>query len=70
MAKAKKKQATRTAKKTVRSTKVSSARRGRGSRAASRTYCSKSERNHIYLITVMGMVTAILLCASAAMMMV
>ncbi|MBR2543370.1 hypothetical protein IKF03_02140 [Candidatus Saccharibacteria bacterium] len=67
MAQAKKKQATKTAKKGTRA---------KAGTAKKRTCCAKKacqnnhDRNHIYVVTVMGMITAILLCANAAMLMV
>lgn len=67
MAQAKKKQATRTAKKQTRSTKT--VQRKTGSKQARRTQCNNSDRNHIYIVTAMGMIAAILLCANAVMLM-
>ena len=67
MAKAKKKQATRTAKKGTR--KASSSRCAKGSKASRKTVCNR-ERNHVYIVTALGMIATILLCASAAMMMI
>lgn len=67
MAQAKKKQATRTAKKQTKATKTG-ARRACGTKATRKTQCSNRDRNHIYIVTVMGMVAAMLLCANAAMM--
>ena len=68
MAQAKKKQSTKTAKKQTRSTKSSQARR-QGSQSSRKTECSNRERNHIYLVTALGMITAILLCANVVIMM-
>lgn len=62
MAQAKKKQATKTAKKQTRKTTA---------KKNCRTLkCDNSERNHIYIVTVMGIITALLLCANVAMMLV
>ena len=66
MAQARKKTATRTAKK-------SGARAGAGRKASTRTYkkrqqMSQSERMHLYIVTAMAMIAGILLCANAAMM--
>ena len=67
MAQAKRKHATRTAKKSTRAKagcakKRTCAKKARG--------ISNRERNHIYAITAMGMIAAILLCANAAMLIV
>ena len=66
MAQAKKKTSTKTAKK--------STARKTGSRANTRTTKYKSisnkERIHIYIVTAMSMIAAILLCADVAMMIV
>lgn len=66
MAQAKKKKSTKTAKKTTA--------RKTGSRANTRsTKCkgiSNKERMHIYIVTAMSMIAAILLCADVAMMVV
>ena len=66
MAQAKKKQSTKTAKK--------SGARKTGSRANTRSKkckgISNQERMHIYIVTVMGMVAGLLLCADVAMMVV
>ena len=67
MAQAKKKQATRTAKKQTRSGKT--AQRRTGSKQVRRTECNNRDRNHIYIVTAMGMIVAILLCANAVMLM-
>lgn len=63
MAQAKKKQVTKTAKKTTRKT-TSCAK----SKSCAKK-CDNRERNHIFIVTAMSMIIAILLCASAAMMM-
>ena len=66
MAQSKKKTATKTKKKTTA--------RKTGSRANTRTSKNKGisnqERMHIYIVTAMSMIAAILLCADVAMMMV
>ena len=67
MAQAKKKQSTKTAKKQTRSTKSGQCQTK--AKQARRTSCSNNERNHIYIVTAMGMIAAILLCANVAMMM-
>ncbi|MBQ3473936.1 hypothetical protein IJH24_00690 [Candidatus Saccharibacteria bacterium] len=67
MAQAKKKQATRTAKKQTRGAKAQGQRQAR-SKQARRTQCNNQDRNHIYIVTVMGMIAALLLCANAVMM--
>ncbi|MBR2658690.1 hypothetical protein IKG28_00380 [Candidatus Saccharibacteria bacterium] len=63
MAQAKKKTATKTAKKCT-TTKA---------KACKKTCCkkqiTKAEKYHVYVITAMGLVAGILLCANAAMMM-
>lgn len=71
MAQAKKKQSTKTAKKTTAKKSCQKSTCAR-SQAAKRTNCKcdNRERNHIYLITAMSMIVAILLCANVAMMMV
>ena len=65
MAQAKKKTATKTAKKTT-------AKSGVRKKAATRTAKTKSisniERMHVYIVTVMSMIAVILLCADVAMM--
>ena len=66
MAQAKKKQATKTAKKQTSSAKTT--QRKTGSKQARRTQCDNTDRNHIYFVTVLGLIAAILLCANAAMM--
>lgn len=63
MAQAKKKQATKTAKKATQKSTCSH------SKTARCTKCSNRDRNHIFFITAMSMVAAILLCANVAMMM-
>lgn len=67
MAQAKKKQATRTAKKQTRSTKTQGQRQARAKQAR-RTQCNTQDRNHVYFVTVMGMIAALLLCANAVML--
>lgn len=65
MAQAKKKTATKTAKKT---TAKAGARKQACTRTAKCKGISNSERMHIYAVTVMGMIAGILLCANVAMM--
>ena len=64
MVQSKKKQSTKTTKKTTA--------RKTGSRANTRANkckgISNKERMHIYVVTAMGMIAAILLCADVAMM--
>ena len=67
MAQAKKKTATKTAKK---STAKSGARKKTSTRTAKAKGISNRERTHVYIVTIMSMVTAILLCADVAMMIV
>ncbi len=66
MAQAKKKKSTKTTKK--------STARKTGSRANTRSNkckgISNKERMHIYIVTAMSMIAAIMLCADIAMMMV
>ena len=66
MAQAKKKQATKTAKKQTRSKQTQ--HRQQGSKCARKTACNNRDRNHIYFVTALGIITAILLCANAAIM--
>ena len=67
MAQAKKKTSTKTAKRTTRA-KAGGAK----GRACARKSggISNRERYHVYAVTALGMVAAILLCANAAMMIV
>ena len=67
MAQAKKKTATRTAKKT---TVKSQARKKVATRTAKKQQISQQDRMHVYIVTAMAMIAGILLCANAAMMMV
>ena len=67
MAQAKKKQSTKTAKKTT--AKKTTSKGCTHSKSARCTKCSNRDRNHIYFITALSMIAAILLCANAAMMM-
>jgi hypothetical protein len=69
MAQAKKKQSTKTAKKQTRSTKGGQRQCQTKAKQARRTACNNNDRNHIYIVTAMGMIAAILLCANVAMMM-
>ena len=65
MAQAKKKTATKTAKKT---TARSGARKKSCTRTTKCKGISNKERAHVYIVTVMSMIAAILLCADVAMM--
>ena len=67
MAQAKKKTATKTAKKT---TAKSGARRKTATRTTKAKGISNRERAHIYIVTIMSMIVAMLLCADVAMMVV
>ncbi len=64
MAQAKKKTATKTAKK-VTSTKAKSTA---SKKSCGRKGTSSRERMHVCIVTVLSMVTAIILCADAAIM--
>lgn len=65
MAQAKRKTATKTKKKpAVRKAKSCQARKT----CAKKTCISSQERMHIYIVTAMGMIAGILLCADVAMM--
>ncbi|MBR3236252.1 hypothetical protein IKF92_01035 [Candidatus Saccharibacteria bacterium] len=66
MTQAKKKTATKTTKKATanRCRKAACTRTNRGKKA------NDQDRMHIYIITVMGMIAGLLLCANAAMLMV
>lgn len=61
-------------KKTTTKTKKSQQTRKSGSRANTRTAkckgISSKERMHVYIVTAMGMIAGILLCADVAMMVV
>ena len=67
MPQTKKKKATRTAKKPVSKAKTHK-------KSASRTACKKGstitnrERIHLYIVTALGIIAGILLCADAAIM--
>ena len=69
MPQTKKKKSTKTAKKATTATKTHK-------KVASRTNCKKAqeltntERMHVYIVTSLSIVAAILLCTDAAMMMV
>ena len=68
MPQAKKKTATKTAKKT---TAKKCCQKSTHTAAARRTQkISTAERNHVYLVTAMSIITAVLLCADIAMMIV
>jgi|GEM_PF-3331791 len=66
MAQAKKKQSTKTAKKT---TARSTAARKKSCTRTCKKQASQSDKMHVYIVTAMSMVAAILLCANVAMMM-
>ena len=68
MAQAKKKTATKTAKKPAARARQSSKRVA--PRTAKRQEISSQEKMHVYLVTAMSIVAGILLFANAAMMMV
>ena len=63
MAQAKKKSSTKTTKKTT-----GGARKKSCTRTAKCKGISNKERMHIYIVTAMSMIAAILLCADVAMM--
>ena len=67
MAQAKKKTATKTAKKTT--TKKTQCRKQACTRTAKKGV-SQEEKMHIYIITAMAIIAGVLLCADAAMMLV
>ena len=68
MAQAKKKQSTKTAKK---STGASQSRRKPCNKCSSpsKQQISNRDRNHVYAVTAMSLLAGILLCANAAIMM-
>lgn len=67
MAQAKRKTATKTAKKT--SSRPQQARRRAATRTTKKSQgISNQERAHIYIVTCMSIIAGILLCANAAMM--
>lgn len=68
MAQAKKKQATKTAKKTVarKTAQKSTCAHSKSARCTKK--CDNRERNHIYIITAMSMIVAILLCVNVVLM--
>lgn len=68
MAQAKKKQSTKTTKKTT--AKSGGARKKSCTRTAKCKGISNQERMHVYIVTAMSMIAAILLCADVAMMIV
>ena len=68
MAQAKKKTATKTAKKTT--AKKTQCRKQACTRTAKCKGVTNQERMHIYAITAMAIVAGVLLCADAAMMIV
>ena len=67
MAQARKKTATRTAKKGAAR---GQARKKAATRTAKKRQITQQERMHVYVVTAMAMIAGILLCANAAMMMV
>ncbi len=68
MAQAKRKTATKTAKKTT--AKKTQCRKQACTRTAKSQGVTQQEKMHIYIVTAMAIVAGILLCADAAMMMV
>lgn len=68
MAQAKRKTATKTAKKTT--ARKTQCRKKTCSRTAKRNEITSQEKMHIYIVTGMALVAGILLCADAAMMIV
>ncbi|MBQ3433088.1 hypothetical protein IJG22_02200 [Candidatus Saccharibacteria bacterium] len=68
MAQAKRKTATKTAKKTT--AKKTQCRKQACTRTAKSKGISQQEKMHIYFVTGMAIIAGILLCADAAMMMV
>ena len=70
MAQAKKKTATKTAKKTTARKKSTQTRKKACSRTTKCRDITNRERMHLYIVTAMAIITGILLCADAAMMIV
>ena len=68
MAQAKRKTATKTAKKTTARPKQ--AHRQVATRTKKKQEITNTERMHVYFVTAMAIIAGILLCADAAMMMV
>jgi len=68
MAQAKKKQSTKTARKST--AKPSCTHKKACSRTSKKQQVSQSDKMHVYIVTAMSMIAAILLCANVAMMMV
>ena len=68
MAQAKRKTATKTAKKTT--AKKTQCRKQACTRTAKSKGVTQQEKMHIYIVTVMAIIAGILLCADAAMMIV
>lgn len=68
MAQAKRKTATKTAKKTT--ARKTQCRKQACNRTAKRNEISKQDKMHVYIVTAMAMIAGILLCADAAMMIV
>ena len=69
MAQAKKKTATKTAKKAT-ARKTTQSRKKACTRTTKCRDISTKEKMHIYVVTALGMIAGILLCADAAMLMV
>ena len=67
MALAKKKTATKTAKK--QTARGCQARKKTCTRTAKQQCIDQSEKMHVYIVTALAMITGILLCANAAIMM-
>ena len=68
MAQAKRKTATKTAKKAT--AKKTQCRKQTCTRTAKRQEVTNGERMHVYAVTALAIVAGVLLCANAAMMMV
>lgn len=68
MAQAKRKTATRTAKKPA--ARKTQCHKKSCSRTRKQQGISNQERMHVYIVTAMAMIAGILLCANAAMMMI
>lgn len=68
MAQAKKKQSTKTAKKTT--AKGNTTHKKACNKTCKKQQISQSDKIHVYIVTAMSMIAAVLLCANVAMMMV
>ena len=68
MAQTKKKQSTKTAKKTT--ARGNTTRKKSCNRTCKKQQISQAEKYHVYAVTAMSMIAGILLCADAAMLMV